>query len=185
MSTTLTLTMAEFDRMVERGAFDGLKKRIELIYGELLAMSPAGPVREDVISYLTRWSTTHTSDAEVAVRIQCGIGIPELQSVPEPDVAWVRGGIYRQRRPEPNDVLLLIEVADTSISHDLGTKQNLYAQAEILEYWVVDISKSQVTVMREPTGRKYRNVRVYGLDDQITPEAAPEAILKIADMFAG
>ena len=92
MSTNLKLTVAEYDQMIATGAFDRLDKRAELIQGELREINPAGPMHEVILCFLTRWSTENTSASVVLVRVQMSVGIPALDSVPEPDLSWVRRG---------------------------------------------------------------------------------------------
>lgn len=73
MSISSKITGAEFDSMVDRGAFDGLRPRkIELIRGELQFRNPAGPVHDDYLDYLTRWSVENTKSMDANIRVQCG-----------------------------------------------------------------------------------------------------------------
>ena len=137
MSTVLRLSPEEYDRMIANGAFVGIKRRIELIRGELREMSPAGPVHEDYIDFLTRWSTEVTTSEDCVVRVQNSIDLND--SRPEPDVTWLKPGRYSARRPSADDVLLLIEVADSSLPGDLSEKAELYAEFGVAEYWVVDV----------------------------------------------
>jgi Uma2 family endonuclease len=128
MSTILKLTAEEYDSMIEKGAFDRLQRRIELIRGELREMNPAGPVHEDYIDYLNRWSVSSTEASECVVRVQSSIDLDD--SRPEPDIAWLKSGRYAQRRPQAADVLLIIEVADSSLPDDFGERQvNAYQHA--------------------------------------------------------
>src|SRR3712207_4046342 len=103
MSTVARLTLAEYDRMVQTGVFDN--RRIEFIQGELREMSPTGPDHEEVVDLLNEWSPDNRPPG-VRVRVQNSIGLPELESAPEPDVVWVRKRSYRSGRPLPSDVLL-------------------------------------------------------------------------------
>ncbi len=184
MSTILKLTIAEYDRWIERGLFDGLsRRRIELIHGELREMSPAGPFHEELIRYLTRWSVRNVPE-NVEVSVQCGVTLDELESVPEPDIAWIRQGNYRQRRPKSNDVLLIIEIADSSRDYDLGEKLELYAEARIQEYWVVDVPNACVDAFRNPGKRRYRVHKSYSTAQSISPLAAPEAVLNVVELFS-
>lgn len=141
MSTVLKLTTAEYDAMVAKGAFDGLAKKIELINGVIVEMNPAGPVHDDLIEFLNQWSVRNTVPEEIRVRIQSGLSLPELDSRPEPDVLWVRSRRYLDGHPQGGDVLLLIEVADSSVKSDRDTKALLYAKAGIVEYWIVSALK--------------------------------------------
>lgn len=78
MSTGLHLTSTEFDRMVECGAFDHLNRKIELIRGELREMNPAGPIHDDLITYLTNWSVLEASKYSMIVTSQTGLDLAEL-----------------------------------------------------------------------------------------------------------
>jgi Uma2 family endonuclease len=184
MSTILKLTITEYDRWIERGLFEGLsRRRIELIHGELREMSPAGPFHEALIRYLTRWSVKNASE-NFEVSVQCGIALDELESVPEPDIAWVQKKNYRRRRPKSADVVLIIEIADSSRDYDLGEKLALYAEAGIQEYWVVNVPKIGVDVFRNPGKRRYRVHKCYSTAQSISPLAAPEAVLNVAELFS-
>lgn len=185
MSTVLKLTTAEYDEMVAKGAFDGLRKRIELINGVIVAMNPAGPVHDDLIGFLNQWSVRNTSPQEVTVRIQCGLSLPELDSRPEPDVLWVKARRYRDRHPTGSDVRLLIEVADSSLKSDRDVKAELYAKAGIVEYWIVNVADEVIHVYRQPADYGYRMQFTVADDAELTPLAQPTAILKPAELFAG
>ena len=184
MSTVLKLTTAEYDEMVAKGAFEGLQKRIELINGVIVEMNPAGPVHDDLIEFLTQWSVRNTNRDEVSVRIQSGLGLPELDSRPEPDVLWVKGRRYRDRHPVGGDVLLLIEVADSSLKSDRDTKAELYAKAGIVEYWIANVAGEVIHVYRQPASYGYQMQFTVAGDDELTPLAQPTAVLKPAELFA-
>jgi Uma2 family endonuclease len=170
--------------MIQSGVFDDAsERRLELIYGEIREMPPIGPPHAEVVDLLSRWSMSNTSPTAVRVRIQNPIGIPALASAPQPDVVWAREKSYRGRRPLPRDVLLLIEVSDTSLEYDLGEKLQLYAEAGIKEYWVVDIPHFQVAVFRDPKGRKYRQERVHNVGESVSPLAFKSLKLSVSDLF--
>lgn len=186
MSTALQLTLEQYDRMIERGDFDEVgDKRIELINGEIREMSPPGPNHEDVIDELTDWSTGKTLRDRVRVRIQNSIGIPPSASAPQPDVAWIVQKRYWGRRPLPEDVLLVIEVSDSSVGVDRHIKGPLYAEAGIAEYWIVNIPSRSVEVHRNPVNGSYRDIKTYGIDETVRPLACPEVELPVATLFAG
>jgi len=73
MSTILKLSIEEYSQMIEQGAFDRLHRRIELIRGELRETSPAGPIHDDLITFLAGWSTSVIDNERIQVRIQCGL----------------------------------------------------------------------------------------------------------------
>ncbi len=77
--------------------------------------------------------------------------------------------------PQPEDILLLVEISDSTVRFDLGPKAKLYARAAIMEYWVLDIPQKRLIVHREPEGGQYRSVVTYEAQEEIAPLAAPEA----------
>jgi Uma2 family endonuclease len=124
--------------MVQLGAFDHLKRKVELIRGELQEMNPAGPLHDDLVTYLTNWSARSTSPKTTMVTSQTGLDLAELDSRPEPDLMWLRAKRYRGRHPSAKDVLLAIEVSYSNLHSDSTQKADLYAEAGIDEYWIVD-----------------------------------------------
>lgn len=185
MTTVLKLTTAEYDDMVAKGAFDGLQKKIELINGVIVEMNPAGPVHDDLIEFLNQWSVRNTKSDKVSVRVQSGLSLPKFDSRPEPDLLWVKARRYRDRHPESPDVLLLIEVADSSIASDRSTKADLYAKSGIAEYWIVNVSEQVIHVFQQPAAYGYQTQLTVRGDEEISPQAEPSARLKPVDLFAG
>ena len=183
MSTGLRLTAKEYGQMVNRGAFDHLRQKIELIRGEIRAMNPAGPMHDDHILYLTNWSVRTTSDQNILVAVQSGLGLDELDSRPEPDLSWIRAARYRDHHPTAADVRLTIEVADSSLKSDLIEKADLYAEAHIVEYWVVDVQGKCVHVFRKPTNGKYADRSVAKTGEQLSPLEPCEKPLDLAELF--
>lgn len=184
MSTALHLTYQEFDQMVEQGAFRHLRKKIELIRGELREMNPAGPLHSHLINYLTDWSVRSTQRTEVIVSVQNNVNLAELESRPEPDLVWLRAGKYRRRLPGAADTLLAIEVADSSLKSDLGEKAELYAEAGIGDYWVVDAHGACIHVFRLPASGNYTQHSLARPGDHLSPIAYPAATLNLSELFA-
>jgi Uma2 family endonuclease len=178
MSTVTHLTIAEYDRMIAAGAFDPREhNRLELIYGELREMTPIGSEHEVIVDDLMEWSILNLPRGKVRVRVQNSIGIPILDSAPEPDLAWVARRDYRRGRPTGEDVLLVIEVSESTLRFDLGTKAELYAAAGISDYWVVNISDRCIVVHRDPVDGRYRNVRTFRESEEIRPLSMPEVMI--------
>ena len=117
------------------------------------------------------------------VRIQNPIGIPTSDSEPEPDICWVKPGKYRRRHPRPEEVLLLIEVADSSLEFDMGEKADLYAAAGVPDYWVVNLPGRCVEVFRQPTAGKYAEHATHSMGREIQPLAFPEVVLSTTELF--
>jgi len=96
-----------------------------------------------------------------------------LGSEPEPDLAVIRGGIrqYLDHRPSPQDVGLIVEVADATVRRDRGSKKRVYARSSIAVYWVVNLVENRIEVYTDPTGPvtkpDYRQRQVYGLSDML------------------
>jgi Uma2 family endonuclease len=186
MSTALRFNTDQFDKIVSSGIFEEtVEDRIELIFGELRQMVHPGPFHEDIIDLLNEWSFANVDIKKIRVRIQQTLGIPALDSVPRPDVAWVKQRSYRMNRPEIDDVLLLIEVADTTLAYDRGEKLRLYAGAGIKEYWIVNVRMKCIEVFRNPGKKDYRKTQAFSISDQVAPLAVPSASLKVRDIFEG
>lgn len=183
MSATLKLTVAEYDRMVSKGAFDELTQKVELINGEIQAMNPAGPVHDDYIQFLTNWSVRNTDSEQIRIRIQSGLSLPEQDSRPEPDILWVKAKRYLDSHPTRADVLLLIEVSHSSLKSDQQDKEELYAKAGISEYWIVDIEHELIHVHRDPQAGRYCSVTEVKPDESISPLTQPQAALTPALLF--
>jgi Uma2 family endonuclease len=184
MSISARISLDEYDRIIQTGVFGGPnRRRIELIHGELREISPIGPEHEETVDILNEWSMSNTLRAKVRVRVQNSIGLPELESAPEPDIAWVARRSYARRRPHANDVLLVIEVSDSSLSYDLGEKAELYAVAGVSDYWVVDLVNERVEVLRSPDQGKYRERVAYHDGDVIHPLAFPQLDFPVNILF--
>src|SRR5437016_5067831 len=134
------VTLEEYDRMVAAGVFDE-DARIELIKGEIVDMPPPGPEHENSVTYLHFVFFHHVGRQAVIWPQGNSIGLPDSDSRPQPDITilkW-RDDFYKAKRPTAEDVLLLVEVAYSSLKFDRGVKLKLYAEAGIPEYWVVNL----------------------------------------------
>ena len=155
--------------------------RVELINGEIIAMMPLGPWHNSSMSRLTRLLVKLYDDRGI-VSAGGSLGFGN-HSEPQPDVAVLRPreDFYAERLAGAQDVILLIEVSDSTRDFDLKTKRDLYAREGIKEFWVVDRKIASVHVFRRPSEGIYLETRVYGRDEQIPlPECGP-ATLSVAD----
>lgn len=179
MSTTVRLSLAEYDRMIACGVFDRRERlRLELIHGELRDMAPIGPDHEDILDLLLEWSMDEVPRQKIRVRVQNSIGFPPFDSAPEPDLVWVVKRSYRRGRPTAGDVLLVIEIADSSLRYDCGEKAALYAAAGIADYWVVNVPDRLIEVRRDPEQDGYRSIRAFRGEEEIQPLAVPGIVLR-------
>ena len=168
--------------MIEAGILTE-RDRVELIEGCVLEMSFQEPPHA---------STTSSAGNDLVmlfagkawVRQQLPITIAP-NSEPEPDIAVVRidPNRYRDRHPVPEDVYLLIEVADSTLKYDCDRKARLYASANMLEYWVIDVKQQQLLIFRESDGETYRVQQTLSAKDAIAPVAFPEEIIELARLL--
>ena len=138
-----------FHRMGEAGIF-GPADRVELIDGEIIDMSPIGVMHAAIVDVLARHFGRWAGES-LFIRCQNPLRLDDL-SEPEPDLTILRtrADCYTTAHPGPADVLLVIEVADTSLAYDLGTKVPLYARHGIPEVWVIDAATRRTRVFRRP-----------------------------------
>lgn len=184
MSTTVRFSVPEFDRMIQAGVFaERANQRIELIYGEMREVNPPNPPHEDIVDKLMYWSMDRAPRDQVRIRIQNSLGIPALDSLTIPDVAWMVARDYHRQRPEPADVLLLIEVADSTLQSDRKEKGPLYAAAGIQEYWIVNVNDQCLEVYRNPMDGAYSQLQTIHLGNSMAPAAFPEWPLDVSQLF--
>lgn len=184
MSTSFRFTVDEYDQMVRSGVFDGrADNRFELLNGGIVEVNPPGPPHAHVVSLLTYWSMDVTDRTKIWINVQNPIGISEFDSVPEPDLVWLHVGEYRNDRPTADDVLLLIEVSDTSLGKDRHEKGKLYADAGIQDYWIVNLNEKCVEVYRDPANGRFQSLATFGIDGVVCPLAAPETELQVRTLF--
>jgi Uma2 family endonuclease len=184
MSTVASFTLEQYERMVEAGAFDGrFRQHVEFIHGEIREMNPIGSFHAQVLSDLTDWSYEVAPRKDVSIRVQTTLRMPLQNSAPEPDLIWVRRRNYSRQHPEPADVLLLVEVAESSLSEDPGEKLAMYARAGIADYWIVNLVDSVVEVYRRPSGQAYLSTEKFESGEHVSPIALLAARLEVGDIF--
>ena len=151
------LTLDDYHRLGEAGIL-GEGDRVELLEGQLVDMSPIGPRHALAVDALTELMVTAVS-GRAGVRVQNPI-VLDGETEPQPDVVLVRRPWrgYPASHPGSADIILLIEVADSSRDMDLGAKRELYARAGIREFWIVDLIADGVLVCRDPGGDRYQSV---------------------------
>jgi len=184
MSVVTRFTLEQYELMAEAGVFDGKhRRRVELLRGEICEMAPIGVRHGAVVDRLNRLSMEILPRGSAVIRIQGMLTLPALESAPEPDVLWLAPRDYFQDHPKPEDVLLLVEVAESSLAQDTGEKAQLYAEAGIADYWVVDALHDCVEVFRDPQPSGYRSRQTRRGEDALRPLAFPEVALKASLLF--
>jgi Uma2 family endonuclease len=172
------LRRAEYEKLVDDGCFVG--EPLELLWGSLVRMSPQKSPHAAAIQYLNKLLVLAVAPANQAeVRIQSPFAATD-DSEPEPDVAVVPPGSYRDHHP--SKALLIIEVAESSVTTDRA-KAAIYAAAGVPEYWIVNLPARVVEVHRQPEGGRYASVVTQSSETQLAAEALPEAPLQLRDLF--
>ncbi|MGA9996259.1 MAG: Uma2 family endonuclease [Pyrinomonadaceae bacterium] len=171
-------TVAEYYRMAEAGILTE-DDRVELIEGEIIEMSPIGSRHAACVGRLTEILLQHVVGKAI-VWVQNPVRLDEYNE-PEQDVALLKRRVdfYSERHPTPADVLLVVEVADTSTVYDRSIKVPLYARAEISEVWLVDLTKEVIEVYAQPVNGAYQISRKAGRSESITSQTIPELTLSV------
>lgn len=174
-------TVDEYHRMAEAGIL-GEDDRVELLDGEIVAMSPIGARHAGAVKKLN--SLLSRAAAHVVLGIQDPVVLDRYWE-PQPDVTVLkaRPDEYRTSHPRPEDVLLVIEVADTTADRDRQVKVPSYARAGIPEVWLVNIPADSMEVYRDPQGGAYRNVRIATRGDTLRPVLLPELRVQVSDVL--
>ena len=161
----------------------GPEDRVELIEGEIIQMSPIGTAHAYAVTALTTLLVRVLGERAL-LSPQNPVHLPR-DSEPQPDVVLLRPPLdrYAARHPQPDDVLLLIEVADSSYRFDREIKLPLYAGARVAEFWIVDLAREVVEVFRDPEGRRYRVAERVGRGARIAPAAFPDATILIDEIL--
>jgi Uma2 family endonuclease len=175
-------TVEAYFRMGEAGILSE-DDRVELIEGEIVEMSPIGNRHSAAVSRLIRLFSGIVGERAI-VRAQDPFLLSEV-SAPQPDIALVRYRVdfYETAHPQAKDVLLLVEVAESSSRYDLRVKAQLYARARIPEYWVVDLTRNRITVHTDPDLAGYRSVRTLSQAAMFSSPAFPTATWSVADIL--
>lgn len=174
-------SVEEYHRMGEAGIF-GDDERVELIEGEIVQMNPIGSRHAACVRGLTRLLGMSLGE-ELLLDVQNPI---ELNGglEPQPDLAVLGTRDYRDSLPGPEDILLLIEVSDTTLSYDRNTKLPLYARAGIGEAWIADLPGEAIERHNDPSENGYRRMERVGLGRSLASEALPNLVLH-ADAVLG
>lgn len=173
----------EYHKMGEAGILCE-DDRVELIEGELIDMPPIGSNHAgEVIRLIALLSAALAGRALVSSQNPIRLG---QHSEPQPDITILRrrGDFYRTAHPQPDDVLLVIEIADTTVRYDREVKIPLYARYGIPEVWLIDLQTSSVEVYLQPSSDGYRHVFRPAKDERLALSLLPDVSLAIADLWS-
>jgi Uma2 family endonuclease len=177
------LSVADFHRLGEIGVLPD-NARVELIEGQLFDMAPIGIAHASIVGDLTRRFILGVGERAV-VWPQNPVIIDNMTEL-QPDVALLRPPreTYRLRHPRPTDVLLLVEVADSSLRYDQHVKIPMYARCGIPEVWLIDTSAGVLTMHRDPSESGYGQVIPLGIPEMIRPVALQDVNIDLVGLFA-
>jgi len=175
-------TVDEYHAMINAGVFDG-GRRCVLIHGMILEKPLPGPPHSTATQRLNRRLSSLFPETQWVVGIQDSITLAD--SEPEPDcyVAVGPDSLYHDRHPGPKDLVLVVEVSDSSLSVDRGTMLALYASQKIVQYWIVNVNDRRVEVYTQPRGGKnptYKQQTNYGVDDEVPVMVAGKEMGRIS-----
>ena len=170
----------EYMCMAQAGIFDE-DSAVELIEGEIVHMAAIGGDHMGCVNTLTALLVRALFD-RATVSIQNPVRLSD-SSEPEPDVVLIRPDLPRNAKPGPADVLLLIEVADSSRLFDRSRKMPLYARSGISEAWLVDLVAQTIERQTDPSEKGYRQTTVYQRGDTMTPDALPFLRVDVATVL--
>ena len=173
----------EYHRMAQAGILSE-DDRVELIDGEILAMTPIGPRHNAAVNRANRALVPIVGD-DAIVQVQGSVRLGRFNE-PEPDIALLRpqSDFYASRLPGPADILLLIEIAESSLNYDREVKTRIYSQAAVQEYWLVDLGARSISCYSEPREGAYQRRRQGRPGQSIAPAALPQCAISVDALLA-
>lgn len=157
--------------------------RVELLDGRIIDMSPIGPFHGGVTNYLIEIFTT-ASKGRWKTSVQNPVRLDD-HSEPQPDLMLLKpvADFYRKRHPQPEDVFLLVEVSDTTLTTDREDKIPAYGQAGIGEVWIVNLADLIIEVYREPHFTGYGSKTILRVGDKVSPQAFPDVVVDVEELL--
>ena len=176
-------TVKEYRQMSELGILD-TDDRTELIEGQILVMAAKGTPHVLGLRLLAVVFDTLLANQLFFVSTQDPIQLNDF-SEPEPDLAIVRGTAldYADRHPDPDDLALVVEVADSTLKYDCEVKDKLYAQSGIEDYWVLDVKNRKLHIFRNPTATGYTSHLILTPPNSIAPLKFPDRSVSLLDIL--
>lgn len=166
-------TVAAFDKAAEAGVF-GPSERLELVQGRIIKIMGQGPRHATLASVIADMLRTAFMPG-AAVREEKPVRLgPDSEPIPDIMVLKGKQTDYGEHQPVPDDVHLLVEVSNTTVEYDLGDKALMYAQAGVVDYWVVLVKENSIVRHRQPSAEGYGEALRLTGEDALSPLAAPE-----------
>jgi Uma2 family endonuclease len=172
----------EYHQMISAGI---LKEddRVELIDGEIISMPPIGPWHASEADRLTA-NFYFKFGSNIIVRVQSPVQLNDFTE-PQPDIAILKPNpdFYVKGHPKSEDILLLIEIADTTIDYDRNKKIPNYAKSNIIETWLIDKEKNRIEAHREPNNGIYQQIRIFLRGQQINSISFPDTYFSVDELL--
>lgn len=172
-------SVTDYYRMAASGVLTE-RDRVELIEGELIDMAPIGSRHAYAVTHMA--GLFRAPAGQFLVSVQNPVRLSGW-SEPQPDIVLLRPGNYADAHPGPDDVLLIVEVAESSLQYDRDVKLALYARYGIPEAWLVDVVRNTITLYRDPAPHGYRSMAQPRRDETIAPQQLPERVLEVAQLL--
>lgn len=178
----MRISADRFEKMIETGVLTEYD-RVELIDGDMINEPKTNPPHSAVMARLNELLVLAAAGLAV-VSPEGSVRLGDF-SIPQPDLMLLkrRADYYSGRRPTAADVLLLVEISDSSLAYDQSTKRALYARHGIMEYWVVDVRGERLYVYGEPIADGYARTLECTAGDTVSPRALPAVQIKVAALF--
>lgn len=175
-------SIEEYHRMGPAGILSE-DDRVELIEGQIVVMPPIGSAHAGKLNRLGRLFTVGLGQRAI-IAIQNPIALP-ADTEPQPDLAILRPrtDFYERSHPRPEDVLLLVEIAEASLEYDRTVKVPLYARAGLPEVWIVDLAAESLEIYQEPREGRYRRVQALTRGQSLAPQAFPDLLVSTDEIF--
>ncbi|WP_427162829.1 Uma2 family endonuclease [Aliinostoc sp. HNIBRCY26] len=175
-------TVDQYHKMIESGILTA-DDRVQLIRGEIIEMSPIGTKHASCVKRLNKIFANKLGD-RVLIAIQDPVELDD-SSEPQPDVALIkpRDDFYENAHPQPQDIFLLVEVADSTIQFDREVKIPLYAIANISVVWLIDINEQTIEVYQQPTVTGYQQIQKFTRGETLVIPGFPDVKITVDEIF--
>ncbi|MBA2493186.1 MAG: Uma2 family endonuclease [Acidobacteria bacterium] len=178
----LRFSVDEYYKMIELGMLKDYEKA-EIIEGELIQKMPIGNRHASVVNFLNRIFVKDVSD-DILVGVQNPIRLTDFDE-PEPDIVLADLTKYDgKRHPRPSEILLIVEVSDSTLKYDRDTKLSLYAEAEIPEVWIVNLKNDIIEVHQKPNSGIYQLAQIFKRGESIKSVILPHLEIKVDEILS-
>ncbi len=179
----MRISADRFEKMIETGVLTKYD-RVELIDGDMINEPGINPPHSAVTARLNKLFVLSVGDSAI-VSPGGSVRLGDF-SMPQPDLMLLKGrkDFYSGQRPTALDVLLLVDISDSSLAYDQSTKRSLYARYRVREYWVVDVQGRRVYVYSDPSADGYAQVHERAAADTVSPQALPTVQIRVGMLFA-